>query len=280
MTKAPTGRVRRALEEAAQLLRSAAGDAPDGDASALEDVLGSIGAALRGETSPRDDFASVVSHELRSALMPISLFVEAMLVELTENGRAPSREQLVQRLQMFKKQLGRANRDLMRLLDFSRISSGRLDLEMEDVDLSGIVAEVVAGHREDIALARCSVEVDTPGPIVGRWDRLRVHQIATNLLTNAIKYGAGAPIRVSVSASGDAARLVVADQGPGIEPDQREAIFARFERAHATKHQSGYGIGLWVVARIAEAFGGSIEVESEPGKGATFTVTLPRSRHG
>ena len=250
--------------------------ADDRQARVLQNVLDSIGAALRGERGTADQFASVVSHELRSALMPISLFVEAMLVDVTQNGRVPSRDELMQRLGMFKRQLARANHDLKRLLDFSRIRSGQLDLELEDVDLSATVADVVAGHHEELAVARCTVDFESPGAIVGRWDRLRLHQVATNLLSNAIKYGAGAPIHIALSADDESARLVVRDHGPGIEADQREAIFARFERAHPTQHQSGYGVGLWVVARIVEAFGGAIEVESEPGLGATFIVRLPR----
>jgi signal transduction histidine kinase len=273
MTRAATGRVQQALQQAEHLLRCVADDA---DAPVLQNALETIGAALRGERSAQEQFASVVSHELRSALMPISLFVEAMLVDVTQNGRVPSPEALVQRLAMFKRQLARANHDLKRLLDFSRIRSGRLDLELEDVDLSATVAEVVAGHRDELAAARCTIDVESPGPIIGRWDRLRLHQIATNLLSNALKYGAGAPIHVALSASDDHARLVVRDHGPGIEADQREAIFARFERPHPTHHASGYGVGLWMTARIVEAFDGAIDVESEPGDGATFSVKLRR----
>jgi signal transduction histidine kinase len=264
------------LQQAEQSLRTVAVE-DDPHARSLEDVLSSIGAALRGERGPADQFASVVSHELRSALMPISLFVEAMLVDLTHHGRMPSREELVQRLGMFKRQLGNANHDLKRLLDFSRIRKGQLDLELEDVDLSATVADVLAAHGEEIAATRCTVELESPGPIVGRWDRLRLHQVATNLLSNALKYGAGAPVHVALSDGDGGARLTVRDHGPGIEPDQRDAIFARFERAHPTQHQSGYGVGLWVVARIVEAFGGAIDVQSEPGRGATFIVTLPRN---
>ena len=277
MTKAATGRVQQALRQAEQLLRSVAVE-DDPQARVLEGVLGSIDAALRGQRGPADQFASVVSHELRSALMPISLFVEAMLVDVTQNGRAPSRDELLQRLGMFKRQLAHANRDLKRLLDFSRIRNGQLELEIEEVDLAATVAEVVAAHREEIAAALCTVELESPGPIVGRWDRLRLHQVATNLLSNALKYGAGAPIHVALVDGDDSARLVVRDHGPGIEPDQRQAIFARFERGHPTQHQAGYGVGLWVVARIVEAFGGAIDVESEPGNGATFIVRLPRLR--
>jgi signal transduction histidine kinase len=274
LTKA-TGRVQQALQQAEHLLRAVAVD-DDPDAPALQHVLEVIGEALRGDRSAQERFASVVSHELRSALMPISLFVEAMLVDVTQNGRVPSYDELVQRLGMFKRQLTSANHDLARLLDFSRIRSGRLDLELDDVDLSATVADVVAGHRDEIAGARCAVHVDSPGAIVGRWDRLRLHQIATNLLSNALKYGAGAPIHVALFASDESARLVVRDHGPGIEADQRDAIFARFAHAAATRHQSGYGVGLWVVARIVEALGGAIDVESEPGHGATFIVRLPR----
>ena len=226
----------------------------------------------------RDDFASVVSHELRSALLPISLSVEAMLIDVKEQGRLPTRDELVQRLESFKQQLGRANHDVARLLDFSRIRQGRLELELEPVDWSATIADVVAAHRDELERAGCHVLVHTPGAIVGRWDRLRLQQIAATLLSNAIKYGGGGAIEIALSASDERARLVVRDHGPGIAADERDAIFARFERLQPSQRQSGYGVGLWVAARVAGALGGAIEVDSAPGEGATFTVTLPRKR--
>jgi signal transduction histidine kinase len=109
--------------------------------------------------------------------------------------------------------------------------------------------------------------------VVGRWDRLRLEQVVTNLLTNAIKYGGG---EVDVRTSGgDEAVLVVRDHGAGIAAEDQERIFEPFERVQSTSGEDGAGLGLYIVREIVRAHGGRIEVGSVPGQGATFTVFLP-----
>jgi signal transduction histidine kinase len=110
----------------------------------------------------------------------------------------------------------------------------------------------------------------------GTWDRLRLDQVISNLLANAIKYGGGAPIEVEVAGVEDRARLVVRDRGIGVAPEDHAKIFERFERVAPGRRFSGLGLGLWIVRKIVEASGGSIEVDSQLGKGAAFVVDLPR----
>jgi signal transduction histidine kinase len=107
------------------------------------------------------------------------------------------------------------------------------------------------------------------------WDRSRLDQVVTNLLTNALKYGAGSEVTICVSAHATGVRLAVADRGIGIAPEHIERIFGRFERAVATKEYGGVGLGLSIARDIVEALGGRLGVVSEPGCGATFTVELP-----
>ncbi len=114
-------------------------------------------------------------------------------------------------------------------------------------------------------------------PLFGSWDRMRVDQVLTNLLTNAIKYGEGRPVEIEVSNPGARARIVVRDHGIGIAPEHQRRIFERFERAASARHYGGFGIGLWIARQIVEASGGTIAVESAPGAGSTFTVDLPIS---
>src|SRR5207253_29730 len=102
--------------------------------------------------------------------------------------------------------------------------------------------------------------------VLGSWDRVRIEQIVTNLLSNATKFGAGKPIEVTVERIGDSAFLRVRDQGIGIRPEDTERIFDRFERAVSTRHYGGLGLGLYITRRVAEAHGGSISVVSELGK--------------
>lgn len=111
---------------------------------------------------------------------------------------------------------------------------------------------------------------------MGRWDRVRVEQVLTNLLGNAIKFGAGRPIEVTIEATPTRARIRVCDHGIGISSEDQSRIFGRFERAVSSRHFGGLGLGLYICAQIVRAHQGSLHVESEPGKGACFTVELPR----
>jgi len=112
-------------------------------------------------------------------------------------------------------------------------------------------------------------------PARGFWDRLRISQVVTNLLANAVKYGGGKPVEVEFGPEGDAAFLVVRDHGIGIDPADQPQIFERFERAVSSRNYGGLGLGLYIVKRIVEAHGGTITVQSKPGEGATFRVQLP-----
>ena len=102
--------------------------------------------------------------------------------------------------------------------------------------------------------------------------------VVSNLVSNAIKYGNGSAIDVSVEARGEDAVLIVRDRGIGIEPDAQTRIFDRFERLRSAKTQGGFGLGLWIVRQIIEAHGGTIAVNSSPGHGSEFVVTLPCDR--
>jgi signal transduction histidine kinase len=228
------------------------------------------GAAQRA-VALRDEFLAIAGHELKTPLTALSLHAEA-LHRLSAQGPT---EKLVGRAAKAHALVDRLTRLVDELLDVSRITSGRLRLQREAVDLGGLVDEMtarLADHDPPI-----DVRVSVAEPITGRWDRLRIEQILDNLLTNAMKYGQGGPIEVAVARSGDRAILTVRDHGMGISKADQERIFERFERAVSEHKYGGFGLGLWIVRQVIEAHGGSISVDSEPGQGSTFRVELPMS---
>jgi signal transduction histidine kinase len=157
----------------------------------------------------------------------------------------------------------------------SRIALGRLVLQREEFDLAETVRQVVLRHEELARRSRCELMFSASGRARGRWDRTRVEQIVTNLLSNAIKFGAGRPIEIWVEARGARARLTVRDFGLGIDPADARRIFQRFERAVSHRDYGGLGLGLYIASQIVTAHGGTLEVSSRPGEGASFIVDLP-----
>ncbi|HTN53425.1 MAG TPA: HAMP domain-containing sensor histidine kinase [Anaeromyxobacter sp.] len=228
-----------------------------------------LAAALRA----REGFISTASHELKTPLTSLAL-VTQRLAQLEGASASPdaTRTRLVQ---SSLRQVSRLVILVNNLLDLSRIDAGRMHLELRDVDLAEVVREVAERFQGELAQAGAALSVDADGPVVGRWDPLRLEQILTNLVSNAVKYGAGSPVAVHVRREGTAAVLVVADRGIGIAPEDRERIFERFERGARGRAAGGFGIGLWIVREIVRALDGRVEVESPPGEGSRFTVTLP-----
>jgi signal transduction histidine kinase len=149
----------------------------------------------------------------------------------------------------------------------SRLEAGQLTLVPAPVNLGELAREVVLRFEEDASRAGCVVTVEAPNPVVGSWDGSRLDQVLTNLLTNAIKFGAGKPIAVRVDHRDDVALLVVKDEGVGIEAERLPGLFDR-----AT---GGLGLGLYVCRRFVDAHRGRISVASELGVGSTFSVELP-----
>jgi signal transduction histidine kinase len=151
----------------------------------------------------------------------------------------------------------------------------RTPLTALSLQLDGL-ARSLARSPESPEQARTARKVAMAVRVLGRWDRSRVDQALTNLLSNALKYGAGSPVDIALADLGDRATIAVRDRGIGIAPEDRERVFGRFERAVSSSHYGGLGLGLYITQEIARAHGGSIVIESEPGAGATFILTLPR----
>jgi signal transduction histidine kinase len=225
----------------------------------------------------RDEFLSIAGHELKTPLAAMSLQVHGLL-RLYERGEAPTAARAIERLQKTVAQTGRLGKLIDQLLDVSRITSGRLKLEPEQVDLLELTREVVARFADDAARAGSPIELRAGGPVIGRWDRMRLDQVLGNLLSNAVKYGTAKPVFVEVSSAEGKARVSVRDQGIGIALEHQARIFGRFERAVSARHYGGFGLGLWIARQVVEVHGGAIALSSAPGAGSTFTVELPLER--
>jgi signal transduction histidine kinase len=236
-------------------------------------------ATVQLELRRRDDFLAVVAHELRNPIASLAFAADLLLTEATQN-RLPSGNALLRRFEILHRQIGRLMNDLNRLLDFTRIRSGWLELRREEVDLAEVVREVLNEMKPQLDRNRCELRISCPESVRGLWDSMRVRQIIGNLISNAAKFGAGGPVEIVVAGEEKTARLSVRDHGPGIAEQERERIFERFEQAAGRGRHTGFGVGLWVVKRIVDALGGRIVLESKVGQGATFTVTLPRSENG
>lgn len=238
--------------------------------------LRTVESELQKAIEARDDFLSIAAHELRTPITSLRLYLQTLVRFSRAAGPTLPIEDVIRRTEQADKQVHRLVRLVESLLDFTRIQAGRLELDLEEIDLAKVVRDTAAQLAEEAARVGCEVHLDADAEVTGEWDVLRLEQIVWNLLANALKYGAGAPIHVQVEDAGEVAILSVKDRGIGISEHDRERLFRRFERAVSDRNYGGFGLGLWIVHQIVGALGGRIDVESEEGKGATFTVTLPK----
>ena len=234
-------------------------------------------ARLAEAVAARDAFLAVAAHELRNPMTPIINRV-SMLRRAAAKGGMPA-EKLDRDLDQIEWLITLFVKRATTLLDVSRITTGKLRLESEEVDVCEVTHAVVGNFGPLAQNAGCSITLNVPSGgliVTGEW--LSIEQILDNLVSNAIKYAAGKPITITASAdkTDRIARITVSDGGPGISEDSQARIFERFERAvPVADHSGGFGVGLWIVKRLVEAMDGTIAVTSTAGAGSTFSITLP-----
>jgi signal transduction histidine kinase len=238
-------------------------------------VRGYSGALAAAEQAMalREEFLTVAAHELRTPLTALQLNLQRIRrLEQTPDRAGPP---VVEQLAMALRQTHRLGALIESLLDASALAGDApLELHAEELDLAELARHLVARLGAEFQQVGCPVTVEG-GPARGVWDRARVERIVSTLLRNACKYGEGKPIHVTIDGVGDQRSLAVADQGIGVPSDRLQSIFGRFGRAVSARSYGGLGLNLYVARRLAEAHGGTIEVTSEEGKGATFTLRLP-----
>ncbi|RJS21321.1 protein kinase [Corallococcus sp. H22C18031201] len=223
----------------------------------------------------RDEFLSMAAHELRTPFTSLRLQLQS-LQRAVEHERVHLPDPEARKLSRALSQTNHLVELVKTLLDVSQVSGGPVTVEPGPVDLAELAREVTRRFAEAFARVGSRLVLHTV-PCPGQWDGPRLEQVLTNLLTNALKFGAGRPIEVTVEAEPGLARLTVRDHGIGIDRERQPRLFERYGRGVSASHYGGLGLGLYLSRKVVEAHGGSIHVHSQPGAGATFTVELPRA---
>jgi signal transduction histidine kinase len=242
------------------------GEGP-GEVGELAATFDQMADSLAREDEVRRALVADVTHELRT---PVTV-LQASLEELVDGTVEPE----VERLSSLHDEVLRLTRILQDLQALSAAQAAGLDMHVQPVDLAAVAGEAIERLSGPFASAEIEPRVDLePAVVLG--DPSRLDQVITNLLTNALKFTpAGGEVHVSVSRMNGEARMAVEDTGPGIAPDELDHVFERFWRGGAARSSSGSGVGLAVVAELVRAHHGHVGVESSPGEGARFLVTLP-----
>ncbi len=219
----------------------------------------------------RDEFLAIASHELRTPLSTLVL----RLGLLERHAQAGDMGQVKASVSRAKDQTDRMRRLVDRLLDVSQLASGRLSLDLAPSDLGCVVKEVAERFSEDASSARCELRLKVADGVIAHLDGFRLDEAIGNVISNAIKYGAGKPIDVELKVDGGKATLIVQDRGIGIPVEDLSRIFGRFERTTVSHNYGGLGLGLYIAKQVIEQHDGSIRAESRSGGGAQIVIELP-----
>jgi signal transduction histidine kinase len=242
---------------------------------ALVSELQTAQTELKRALQMRDEFMSMVVHELRTPLSVLAMEVRVRQHQVAaENTAFFAPENLTKMFERDQRQVRSLTRLIDDMLDVSQIQHGKLSIRRGRCDLTAMLKRVVSeiqGQRSDVTITLQADSVE----LVGDWDEFRLEQVVVNLLTNALRYGGGKPVRVELSQLPGAAAIRVSDQGVGIAPEDRARVFEQFVRVGDRLRTPGLGLGLYITKQLVEAHGGTISVESVLGEGSTFTVALP-----
>ncbi|AXI61519.1 hybrid sensor histidine kinase/response regulator [Pseudomonas kribbensis] len=243
----------------------------------LQSTQGELEQAVR----MRDDFMSIVAHEVRTPLNGLILETQLRKMHLArDNAAAFTLDKMHAMVDRDERQIKSLIRLIEDMLDVSRIRTGKLSIRPSRFDLSQLVGNLLQNFAQQIEAAETEVSFTATEPVEGQWDEFRIEQVVSNLLTNALRYGGKSPVQVRVYREGNEARVEVADQGIGISEENQKRIFQQFERVSAKTVVAGLGLGLFISEQIVAAHGGSIVVESRINEGALFRVCLPLQENG
>ena len=233
-------------------------------------IQGELEKAVKG----RDEFLSIASHELKTPLTVMKLQTHlARRFLKDESGSLKNRIENV--TSNIDHNIGRLTRLVDDMLDISRLEHGKFNLEFEKNNLKTILDDAVEQMSSFLKDSGCALEYVSGEDIILTVDKFRIEQVLINLLTNAVRYGKGKPVRVECQRLKDKVLITVRDQGPGIAEEDQLRIFNRYERAVNPNEVSGLGLGLFIVKNIIELHHGQITVKSELSRGTEFVIELP-----
>lgn len=225
----------------------------------------------------RDEFLSIISHELKT---PLTVMLLKLHNELNNIRKAPlanfSVQQLIEVIKNSEQQIEWLKSMINDLLDVSLITTGKMNLQPEDTDLVSITKQVNISFSEVLKIGKYKIKLIAPSPVIGKWDKVRLEQVITNLFSNAIKYGEGKPIEIQIFKNGENAKFIIKDQGIGMASGEQKVIFNLFARGNGQReYKKGLGVGLFITSQIVKMHSGKIKVSSAPAKGTSFTIELP-----
>jgi two-component system phosphate regulon sensor histidine kinase PhoR len=244
---------------------------PEGSRGAVIGVLRDVTRLERAE-SMRRRFVADVSHELRTPVASIAAAAETLT-----SGEADETEER-ELLEVVQRQTARMAELVRDLMDLAQIESGGAELSSEDIPIGEVFRDAIGDLEPEIAARGIEVEIDAEDSMTVRGDRRRLGQILRNLLDNAVKFSPDdGVVRLSAGRENGRAYFAVADEGPGIPRGEQDRIFQRFYQVDRSrsKVRPGSGLGLAIVKHLVQLHGGEVTVQSEPGAGATFRVSLP-----
>lgn len=224
----------------------------------------------------RDDFMSMVAHELCPPLTSLTLEAELRTMQQERKGAAMFDKAFLQA--MVARNMHQI-KGMVRLIDdmkdVTRIQSNQLSIRPVEFELSALLGRVICNLSNQAIATGSTLTLLADKKVTGCWDEFRIEQVMINLLTNALRYGKGKPVEISLSILPGSVTIEVRDQGIGILAQHQKRIFEQFERVDPDDETGGLGLGLFITRQLVEAHGGTLDLQSDVGQGSNFIVTLP-----
>lgn len=235
-------------------------------------------AELKNALDVRNMFLSIASHELKTPITGLKLqadMAKRTIDKIGVDSLSPAKMKKI--IDNFHNDINRLKRLVDDMLDISRLNNGKLSMKLEYVNFDDFMEEIVERMSLNFPSFTAKVNVNTNTPVLIQIDPLRIEQVISNLISNALRYGEDSEINLQSSYHENTLTITVSDQGPGIKLDEQPLIFKQFKNKSLRRENNGLGLGLYICHEIIREHNGVIEVKSAPGEGTKFSIELPLS---